>query len=142
MMNTRPDDITANIPEEYSPGHWSRQLDLNERLQFPMGNSVPEEYPSVSNTVELTPTLGALSPRGGPVQDPVTVRIRSVNLRSCVDGRGGALPSPLFVSLSLSLFLSLPLSRSLSLSLSPSLSLFIYIYLSIYLTLYRTRVEC
>ena len=27
--------------------------------------------PLTPNTVELIPTLGALSPRGGPVQDPV-----------------------------------------------------------------------
>jgi len=32
-------------------------------------------YALTPNTVELIPTLGALSPRGGPVQDPVlTVR--------------------------------------------------------------------
>ena len=30
--------------------------------------------PLTPNTVELIPTLGALSPRGGPVQDPVRTR--------------------------------------------------------------------
>jgi len=29
------------------------------------------------NTVELIPTLGALSPRGGPVQDPVLTQSRA-----------------------------------------------------------------
>ena len=29
----------------------------------------------ISNTVELIPTLGALSPRGGPVQDPHSVSV-------------------------------------------------------------------
>ena len=31
-------------------------------------------YALISNTVELTPTLGVLFPRGGPVQDPVLIR--------------------------------------------------------------------
>jgi len=33
--------------------------------------AVPRPYALISNTVELIPTLGALFPRGGPVEDPV-----------------------------------------------------------------------
>ena len=38
------------------------------RVTANMFEAVPRPYPE---TVELIPTLGALFPRGGPVQDPV-----------------------------------------------------------------------
>ena len=34
-------------------------------------HGAPPTISLISNTVELIPTLGALFPRGGPVQDPV-----------------------------------------------------------------------
>jgi len=37
-------------------------------------NAVPPLTPLTPNTVELIPTIGALFPRGGPVQDPVLTR--------------------------------------------------------------------
>ena len=39
-------------------------------------------YALTPNTVELIPTLGALFPRGGPIQDPVLYYRRSVPLSS------------------------------------------------------------
>ena len=38
------------------------------------GYEPPGYVPLTPDTVELIPTLGALSPRGGPVQDPVLTR--------------------------------------------------------------------
>ena len=40
-------------------------------------------YALTPHTVELIPTLGALSPRGGPVQDPVLTQAASPRFERC-----------------------------------------------------------
>ena len=66
-------------------------------------DTVLTPYALIPNTVELIPTLGALSPRGGPVQDPVLAHIPSTRIA----------PSPLSLSRARSV------SRSLSHTLRP-----------------------
>ena len=53
---------------------------LNRAVPSPPDSGCFTPYALTPNTVELIPTLGALSPRGGPVQDPLLTHSAGVVL--------------------------------------------------------------
>ena len=54
-------------------------------LEGPLSRGPGPGWTLTSTTVELIPTLGALPPRGGPVQDPVLTRRKRQVYRNAID---------------------------------------------------------